>query len=580
MKADLGQLDYLRAVRARLEGASHGGKSDIVAEAASFLGCSQQQLYRRLREVGYASGRKPRADRGRICVPEAVAVKAAAMVKQATRANGKRTMPLSLALDVLRANGEGMVDPKTGEVTLPESVSTLSRAMRRYGCHPEQLRAGRPSVAMRSLHPNHVWQVDPSLCVLFYLPQGQLAVMDEAKFYKNKPANVRKIEKERVWRYTLTDHYSGTIYVKYVQAAGESAQSLVDVFLAAIGRRGLNDPMHGVPFNMLMDPGSANTSHLFLNLLDRLQVRHMPHMPGNPRAKGSVEVANNIVETQFEGRLAFRRVQSLEELQAEADRWRMHFNAYAVHSRTRCSRNEAWLSITEEQLRLAPSLDLCRELVTTKPVDAKVRDNMTIGHSVKGYGANEYDVRYVPGLVPKAKVQVVVNPYRAPAVDVIVVDPAEGEKIWTVEPIQKNDAGFWETAPVIGQEFKAQPETVADRRIKEIEALTGGTDRKEVHAPEGIDVMADIREAPTYMPRRGRDLGLDASRREIAPLTHVEAAKSLKALLGDAWTAERYGWLVQRYPQGVPQDELDAIAGRLQAKQVHAVPLRAVGGAS
>jgi hypothetical protein len=152
-----------------------------------------------------------------------------------------------------------------------------------------------------------------------------------------------------------------------------------------------------------------------------------------------------------------------------------------------------------------------------------------------------------------------------------------------VEPVKKDEAGFWENAPVIGQEFKAQPETLADKRVKEIEALTGGTERQRIHAPEGIDVMADIREAPDYMPRRGRDLGLDASRRAFAPLTPVEAARALKALLGDAWTADRYGWLVQRYPQGVPPDEIEGIAARVRAKGAHAVPLHAVaaaGGAS
>jgi hypothetical protein len=317
--------------------------------------------------------------------------------------------------------------------------------------------------------------------------------------------------------------------------------------------------------------------------LDRLDVRHITHLPGNPRAKGAVEVANNIVETAFEGRLAFLRVSTIEELQAEADRWRMHFNAFAVHSRTGRTRNEAWLSITEDQLRLAPSLELCRELVTTRPVETTVRNDMTIAHSIKGFGAAEYDVRYVPGLVPKAKVSVVVNPYRAPAVDIIIEDPVAGQKVWTVEPVKKNEAGFWENAPVIGQEFKAQPETLADKRVKEIEALTGGTERQRIHAPEGIDVMADIREAPDYMPRRGRDLGLDASRRAFAPLTPVEAARALKALLGDAWTADRYGWLVQRYPQGVPPDEIEGIAARVRAKGAHAVPLHAVaaaGGAS
>lgn len=579
MKADLGELDYLRKVMERLESAPHGARGDVVAEAAGLLRCSRQQLYRRLRDVGWNSGRKTRCDRGACSVPEDVAVKGAALLRQATRAKGKRTMTIGDSLDILRGNGEGAVNWETGEVTLPKSATTLSRAMRRYGCHPAQLAQGKPSIRMRTPHPNHTWQVDPSICVLFYLRTGGLAVMDQDKFYKNKPGNVARIANERVWRYVITDHYSGTIYVRYVLSPGETAESLVDVFLDAIGRRGQDDPMHGVPHQLLMDCGSANTSNLFLNLLDRLSVRHLTHLPGNPRAKGSVEVANNIVERRFEGRLAFMKVESLEQLQAEADRWRRHFNAYERHSRTGRTRNDVWLTIAEDQLRLAPPLELCRELVTTKPEPRTVSAGMTITHAVKGFGRNEYDIRYLPGLVPQMKVSVVVNPYRAPAVDVLLVSPTGEEAVYTVEPIRKDQAGFPVQAPVIGQEFKGMPDTVTDKRVKEVEAMTGGTDRKAVHAPEGIDVMADVRQAPTYITKRGRDLDLDASRRELAPMSVTEAAMALKARLGNAWGRDDYAWLEQRYGQGgVPAAELDAIAERLSRPEAKPLALKVVGG--
>ncbi len=443
---------------------------------ATLLGCSRQTVYRKLKQqIGWTSGRKRRADAGRIKVSEEIAKKAAYLMHKSTRANGKRTMPMTVARDVLKESGFNEADVST---------TTLSRAMRAYRCHPDMLATGKPHVHMRSLHPNHVWQVDPSLCVLFYLPKGGLAVMEEAKFYKNKPNNVRKVERERVWRYVITDHYSGTIYVKYVQSAGETAQSLVDVFLDATSVRGLNDPMNGVPDMLVMDAGSANTSHLFLNLLDRLSVKHETHLPGNPRAKGQVECANNIVETQFESRLGFLNIQSVEQLQKEADRWRQHYNATAIHSRTGKSRNDVWLTITEKQLRLAPALKLCRELVSTSPKEVTVKPDMSITHAIKGYGRNAYDLRHLPGLVPKVKVKVVVNPYRAPAVDVILNDPSFGEAIWTVEPVKKDEAGFRANSPVFGQEYQAQPETLADKHVKEIDEAAG-TDPLHPKAPKG-----------------------------------------------------------------------------------------------
>jgi len=563
----LGELDTLRNLARRLDEAGHGQRKPLVHQVATLLNCSDQTIYRRLKsEVGWSSGRKRRSNAGKLSVSEDACKSLAHLMHKSTRDNGKRTMPLTLAAAIMK--GSGLIEDV--------STTTLSRAMRQYRCHPDMLATGKPFVHMRSLHPNHVWEIDPSICVLFYLPKGGLSVMEESKFYKNKPNNVRKAERERVWRYVITDHYSGTIYVRYVQAAGESAQGLVDVFLDAISYRGRHDPMHGICYILGMDAGSANTSHLFLNLCERLGVEVAVHKPGNPRAKGQVECANNIVETQFESRLGYLHINSLEDLQAAADKWRQYYNATAKHSRTGKSRNDVWLTITEGQLRLAPALELCRELVTTKPVEAKVKPDMTITHAVKGYGRNTYDLRTLPGLVPAMKVKVVVNPYRAPAVDVIVPDPSlEQDPIWTVEPVKMDEAGFWKSAPVIGQEFQALPDTLADKHVKAIDEAAG-TDAKHPRAPEGVDVMADIKPAPEYLPKRGRDLGLDASNREIAPLKVVEAAMILKKRLGDAWTGEAYAWLSQRYPDGVQADELDSIAERFSQKTAAIAPLKLV----
>jgi transposase InsO family protein len=560
-----GETTYLLELRERLQAAPHGGKAAIVASAAQLLACSAQEVYRRLKAVGYDTGRKRRSDRGRSLVTKDVALEAAALIQGARRKTGKKTMPLTEALEILRDNGHGSVDPATGEVALPTSAVTLSRKMRQFGCHPAMLEQGKPHVQMRSLHPNHVWQVDASLCVLFYLPKAGLQVMEEGVYYKNKIKNLEKVSKERVWRYVITDHYSGALYVRYVLAAGETAENLAETFLQAIQPRGDDDPIHGVPLALMMDIGSANTSHLFLNLLANLRVEVMVHKPGNSRAKGQVEQGQHLVEQQFEGRLAYMSVQSIEQLQAAADRWRKHYNAWAVHTRHHRTRNALWLRITEDQLRIAPSMELCRELVTSKPTEVTVSEGMTITHSVKGFGRQTYDLRGLQGVVPKMKVSVMVNPYRAPAADVAVTDERGDETVWTVEPVQRDEAGFRVDSPVWGKEYKTLPDTVADQRNKEIEAAGVVAGRKTGVAPFGLDIEADIAAAPSpaYLPRRGRDLGLDAARREIPPLSHVEAAKALKAQLGPDWTTERYAWLVQRYPNGVPADQIDEIAARL-----------------
>ncbi len=49
------------------------------------------------------------------------------------------------------------IDESTGEVRLL-SESAVSRALRAYNLHPEQLSRPAPVNAMKSLHPNHCWQ--------------------------------------------------------------------------------------------------------------------------------------------------------------------------------------------------------------------------------------------------------------------------------------------------------------------------------------------------------------------------------------------------------------------------------------
>ena len=49
-------------------------------------------------------------------------------------------------------------------------------------------------------------------------------------------------------------------------------------------------------------------------------------------------------------------------------------------------------------------------------------------------------------------------------------------------------------------------------------------------------------------------------------MTLIEAAKQLKQRViaaGGEWTADRFQWLAQRNPAGVPEDQLDAIVAEL-----------------
>lgn len=580
---DTATLDYLKNLSNRLKTAPHGQKSTIVESSAKFLNCSVKQVYAMLKQAGLApqtkkGDRKVRTDKGKTVITEEQAKLIGGMILVATRNNGKRILSVKDATEILKAQGK-----------LPDvDVSTILRALKMYHCHPDQLVVPTAHTTQRSLHPNYLWQIDASVCVLFYLPKGGAKMMDEKEFYKNKPKNLEKVAKERVIRYVITDHYSGAIYLEYVLGA-ETAENLTQVFINAILKKDPSDPMHGVPFHLGMDKGSSLTSGLFMGGLERFGVTPIVHATGNSRAKGQVEQAQNLVETKFESRLPFLKVSSLDELNALATKWRIDFNANHIHTRHRKTRNQVWLSITSDQLRVAPSRELCQELITTRPKTIKVRGDLTVTHTVKGFANQAYDLTHLDGIYPKAEVDIVVNPYRVPNIDV-----AWQGQFYTVAPIVKDNAGFDINAPVVGQSIVAKPQAVPEQNRKAMlkQAYNADTNAEVDKARKAravaydgqVDIMADIDDkAQLYLTKKG--VGLDISqsshltaKKVLKPLTPVEIAKTLKAQLGDAWQLQFYQMIVDTFPDGISPDELSGVVEMLLPQdEPNDLLLRAVG---
>lgn len=400
---------------------------------------------------------------------------------------------------------------------------------------------------------------------------GGLSVMDEKEFYKNKLQNIVRTIDQRVTRYVICDHYSGAIYVEYVMST-ESSENLTQVFINAIQRRTAKDLIHGIPDILIMDKGSANTSALFLNLLDRLGIQHYAHTAGNSRAKGAVEKANDIVERKFESRLSMMKIDNLAQLNQKATLWRTHFNANDIHTRHGKTRNAVWYTIAQMgKLKLAPSIEICRELVTTKPKTIKVRGDLTVTHTVKGYPNQAYDLSHLPQIYPKADVEIVVNPYRIPDIDVLWQS-----RTYTVSPIQLDQAGFDVNAVVIGTGMTSKADNIADQNRKAINQLTYGVSsesdvdkaskNRQVAFNGTINPMANIysEQIPDYAPIQGQKADVHLNLRFSQPLSHVEAAQSIRAQVGNLWTAEYYQQLCKQYPDGVPQSEMDTIIERIQ----------------
>jgi hypothetical protein len=235
------------------------------------------------------------------------------------------------------------------------------------------------------------------------------------------------------------------------------------------------------------------------------------------------------------------------------------------------------LRITADQLRIAPPIDVMQSLVTSRPEARRVSNDLEFSFKVPGTGQRFFDVRHVPGVMAGAKLMVAVSPYRMPAIDVEHVDPETGESAWiTVEPLNYGADGRREDAPVIGEELRSAPRGLLDRnRNAVLQAAYGGTAAEAATAKEKgslvfggqVDPFKQAAEAalPAYLPKRGTQM--DVGRRTLVAqvLSHVEAAKQLKRQLGEAYTPQVYGWLTQRFPDGVPEDQLDAVAAQFAA---------------
>lgn len=573
------QLPLVLQLAAELPGLPHGQSTPRVKAMAETLGISVQTLFRWLREAGQGSERKRRSDAGKLkALSESQVRQMAAIQLAGARETGKVLPTLTMARDIANANASPNTD--TGEIPITTAhPSTIARAMRSIGCHPGQMMRQSPAQAMQSLHPNHVWQLDVSTCVLFYLSNGGIEICDEAAFNKNKPASFERVSQLRVQRYLVVDHCCGAFYLQYL-AGHESAKNLLDFLIPAFHPR-KNLPFYGVPKLLVVDPGSAQASQIFRSLARALDIEVIVHRTKNPRAKGAVETMHNHIEHQFEGRLHAQRVRDFEQLNALADLWSADFQARAVHTRTRMTRFAGWMRISEfaDALRLVDGgPEVTRALVMSDPVQRVVNDLLQISFAAPGGAQESYSVAGIPGAAVGEQVTIVASPYALPAIDVLSVN-GEGKPVrHRRSPIPKTEFGFDSTAAVFGEAFKSPADTFIDVERKTALRSAWGSDdvleiaktRKGKGGQRGIafdgqiDAFADVRRpVPAYLPLAGTAIEVTAPVAESL-MSATTACLRMRALLDEAWQPAHYAWITQRFAEGISERQFAQLAAQWQ----------------
>jgi len=585
--------------------APHGAGGAIVQRAAALLNLSVQRtqalITKAQQQLGIKAPRKRRADAGQSAISAADLELIAGTILLDQRA-GKWMIPLQETLDMLHA---------AGKIAAPLSASHTARLLRQRGLDGRSLAAPRAHVSMRTEHVNAVWQLDASVCVLYKTPKGELLLLEEdGVHYKNKPANLVRVMDQLLVRFVGVEHASGALALRYY-SGGETTENALDFLMWMMTQRvdaqGTPMPLHGVPFMLYTDQGGCFKSAPFRNFCSAMDIRQGWHKPRNSRATGAVEVGQNITERGLEARLRFLdpATITIARLNAMAELWMHGRNGAKKHRRHGMTPYAAWATIGSEHLRTAPALEVMRELPMSLAQPRQVSGNMTVSYALKGQGSRDYDVRYVPGVSPRDKVLVCVNPLQAPAVRVGVTDKDTGEIAWhQVAPVQEGFMGYRADAPRLGKdEYQALPATPADARRARIAAQAFATaagpatpTQAEAAAKAGtapylgqFDPFADIKARaaalPQFLQRPGTAHLAQPQAVQRQRVSVAAACQRLRAELKSDYDTGTYAWLQQQHGEaGVPEDVVDGlIAAHAQRQQRDAAPaapaLRAVGGA-
>lgn len=541
-------------------------RSSIIAEMCRLFGFCEVSAYRALRRNGWESDRKKRSDAGASSINEKDLSTVAALLQNSVRKNGKKTMSVENARSIMLQNG----------FDVPISTRQLSELLKTRTLSTESTSKPSPHQRMRTEYPNQVHFADPSVALMYFAPNGKQKFLRDDEVYKNKPF-LEGRENLKCWRYVLTDHYSGTICVRYYAAAGENSANMYDFLLYAWGKK--KDPLynfHGLPELLIWDCGSANISKPVTNALKALRVETKPHLPGNPRAKGQVENANNIVECQFESLLHLEEVGSMEELNDAAERWCAAFNANQLEHRdtriTRAgrkigSRTMIWNWIKEEQLRELPDEEICRQIFTTGIQPRTVGGDLAISFvHPKNKAATRYSLSALSDIMVGMTVNVQPILVSEEALALVSYQDRTGEIVsFEVKPIEYDRVGFDIAAPVFGQEYKSQPDTLIEKNTKALAEIAASDDKTDVPFAKVTDgqgfkthSLIHTQADPFFKTQTGKQVEVAAGTVEVHDIliTPVEMAKRFKARAGfipDGFIAS----LKKEFPDGVPSQLVD-----------------------
>lgn len=357
-------LDFART----LEAAPHGSRGALVSAQAAALGLSLPTTYRRLAAVGWSSDRRPRQDKGRSKLDDALAERVALHVASGVSKRGQCRTPVTEAVRHLQERGELAPDVST---------STVNRRLRALCLDKSAMTAHKSTIQRESQHPNHVAFVDVSVALAWHLKDVDgkrvfvpRSAAELASLYEGKREKLKDL-RQVLLRYMWTDHYTGAYFVHYFYEAGENATSMAEFLYRAMAPKAElyaelgGDPeimrsawpLRGVPVRIVADQGAPFKSALIQELCSEkhgLGIKIELHAPGSAWASGSVESRHGWWQTAFETLLKHRPAPDLRTLNKWAMETAAERQATIKHTRHGRPPTEAWLDIHDDELTECP----------------------------------------------------------------------------------------------------------------------------------------------------------------------------------------------------------------------------------
>ena len=524
-------------------------QAELIASAAKAWACHTSTVRRRLREDhGLACGESREETRSYLSDTdcETIAQYLAKSIRK--KGTGRVNLTIEQAVELAYKNGALTCD------RLP-ALSTVSRRLRELNISPADLVAPAPHVELRSLHANHVQQLDASLCVQYQFGERGMKI---------RHVDLNKIDKtpkQAIHRWVMADHATGAFVPMYFDSPGERIEDMLQFLFWAW--RPKDDPrlsFSGLPIMLYTDPGTAFRSTALRNLCKAYDIRLDHHEAGRARSTGSVERHHFTFERYFESRLRLEPLKSVEQLITTARLEAMKLCTTRPHSRHGMTRFEAFERTAPQPLRV--------------PVDdyeqfcwlAHGREEEATVDGALAVVVNKRRYRLDPEQVTR-KQKIIVRPHPFERGLVRFFASQAGPEL-TAEVIETDLLQYDVRANVIGETpVNKLPKTRAQRVIeasKDLESI------KAFLSDE--DMPADVYARP---PLQTQVVGpVEAPVDEL--LDRTDAKLWIVARLGRALTEVEAAWLNTHLPEQLAESALGALYNDFQAVHSSGPHLRAV----